>query len=82
MGRNLEGEITRQGWEGVMLSRESAGDSIPEPHMLAPENGWLEYSCPFGARPIFRCELLVLGCFREFTLQGTNMSPAKACLSR
>ena len=27
----------------------------------APENGWLEYSFPFGARPIFRGELLVSG---------------------
>ena len=28
----------------------------------APENGWLEYdSFPFGARPFFRGELLVLG---------------------
>ena len=26
---------------------------------IAPENGWLEYYVPFGARPIFRCELLV-----------------------
>ena len=28
---------------------------------IAPENGWLEYYCPFGAWPIFKCELLVLG---------------------
>ena len=28
---------------------------------IAPENGWLEYSFPFGSWPIFRCELLVLG---------------------
>ena len=27
----------------------------------APENGWLEYYFPIGARPIFRVELLVSG---------------------
>ena len=27
----------------------------------APKNGWLEYSFPIGFRPIFRCELVVLG---------------------
>ena len=36
----------------------------------------------WGTQPIFRGELLVLGFLREFTLQGTNMSPPKACLSR
>ena len=34
--------------------------TLPETK-IAPENGWLEYGFPFGARPIFRGELLVLG---------------------
>ena len=32
---------------------------------MAPENGWLEDELPFGARPIFRGELLVLGRVRH-----------------
>ena len=35
------------------------------PSQLAPENGWSDgwntFSFPFGARPIFKGELLVLG---------------------
>ena len=33
----------------------------PWNEQLAPENGWLEYYCPIGFRPIFRCELFVSG---------------------
>ena len=35
--------------------------NTPPETNIAPENGWLEYYFPFGAWPIFRCELLVLG---------------------
>ena len=34
--------------------------TVPETN-IAPENWWLEYYFPIGARPIFRCELLVSG---------------------
>ena len=29
---------------------------------ITPENGWLDDEFPFGARPVFKCELLVLQC--------------------
>ena len=32
---------------------------------ITPKNGWLEYYCPLGFRPIFRCKLAV--CSREGT---------------
>ena len=36
--------------------------TLPETNGFAPENGWLEYDpFLFGARPIFRCEMLVSG---------------------
>jgi len=35
--------------------------NLPETNNIAPENGWLEDVFPSGARPIFRCELLVSG---------------------
>ena len=35
-------------------------NTLPETNM-APESGWLEDEFPFGFRPIFRGELLVLG---------------------
>ncbi len=36
--------------------------TLPETNSkFAPENEWLEYSFSFGARPIFRGELLVSG---------------------
>ena len=34
--------------------------TLPETN-ISRENGWLEDYVPFGARPIFRGELLVLG---------------------
>ena len=34
--------------------------TLPETN-IAPENGWLEEEFPFGARPIFRGELLASG---------------------
>ena len=34
--------------------------TLPETN-IAPENGWLEDDFPFGAQPIFSCELLVSG---------------------
>ena len=34
--------------------------TLPETN-IAPENGWLEYEFPFGARPIFRGYSLVSG---------------------
>ena len=53
-------------WKPTQLDRrvnaaiKSHGVTRPETN-IAPENGWLEYCFPFGARPIFRCELPVLG---------------------
>ena len=35
--------------------------NTPPETNIAPENGWLEYYFRFGAWPIFKCELLVLG---------------------
>ena len=36
--------------------------TLPETYIFAPENGWLEYSFPFGALPIFS---VVLGSVPE-----------------
>ena len=41
---------------------DSNSIALPETN-IAPENGWLEYYFPFGARPIFRGKLAVS--FRE-----------------
>ena len=41
-------------------------NTFPETN-IAPKNRWLEYLFPFGARPIFRCELLVSGRVFETT---------------
>ena len=42
----------------------------------APENGWLEYdSFPFGARPIFRGKLLVLGRVQSTIQINKNIFP-------
>ena len=35
--------------------------TLPETNIFAPANWWLEDECPFGTRPIFRCELLLWG---------------------
>ena len=48
------------GWQ----SRDNCTDyvwifTLPKTN-IAPENGWLEDYFPFGFRPIFKCELLVL----------------------
>ena len=39
---------------------ETRRNTLPATNM-APENGWLEYQFPFGARPISTGKLLVLG---------------------
>ena len=43
----------------------SQGNTLPEPKIFAPKNGWLEYDPFLLGWPIFRCELLVSG--RVFT---------------
>ena len=42
--------------------------ALPETKIVAPENGWLEDSFPFGFRPIFRGELLILGRVHPFQI--------------
>ena len=37
----------------VTACLDSKGNTLPETNM-GPENGWLEYNFPIGARPIFR----------------------------
>ncbi len=49
-------------------------NTLPETNIFAPENGWLENSFPFGARPIFRGKLLVLG---SVALESERMSTLK-----
>ncbi len=41
---------------------------------MAPEDIWLEDEFPFGARPIFRCKLLVSG--RLYTIYQRNITSA------
>ena len=48
--------------EQKVLTNSQIQVPLPETNSkFAPENGWLEDEFPFGARPIFRGELLVLG---------------------
>ena len=42
------------------LQGQTLKNTLPETN-IAPENGWLEDDVPFGARPIFRGELLNFG---------------------
>ena len=50
--------------EVVFVSfKEGILSALPETNIFAPENGWLEYSFPFGFQPIFSRELAVS--FRE-----------------
>ena len=45
--------------------------TLPETNIdIGPENGWLEYYFPVGARPIFRGKLAVS--FREGNLMGIS----------
>ena len=47
-------------WYNIYLLNKKWTTTLPETN-IAPENWWLEYYFPFGARPIFRGELLALG---------------------
>ena len=62
-----EGQAEHQNWcfgSMFVLFQKAA---LPETN-IAPGNQWLEDEIPFGARPIFRCELLVYWSFSMFVL--------------
>ncbi len=47
--------------------------TLPETNIFAPENGWLEYWIPFGARPIFRCFYCPKYNTNHSTVDGWNL---------